>query len=378
MNPSTSKKSFYKGLIIGALLIVAVATPLITRAAFELHLNVPIPGLGKACTDGKGICINVDESTLGNYVRALYVWFVGVAGIIATVMIMWAGVRWITAAGNTSRIESAKTTMNGAVIGLIILLGSYLLLTWINPGLISLRIPSLTSVETIFANTIFCENLNGAQFKTASPADTRGGWQCGSEYIVVTLDGKSTGETCIGRTCTNSNATCAWTGDRNGVYGCQNPKDACQGIIGARSQADCDRVQDTSADTGNKNICRYQDGRCKYLPRLTGCEAIAAYYGMQQSPAEWVSCQSCLSAATSSTDKTAGQFLRPDQCYPAGSFFSKNQLQAAGGGCKERNDLTGAIGIDAVCCKFNQDANKLDPFGQDFKANDRVCYMPSN
>ena len=130
------------------------------QQGIPLKLNVPIPGFSALCaTEGQ---LLVDETTFGCYVSNFYVWFTGVAGILAVVMIMWAGVQWITAAGNESRITTAKTTMNGAAIGIIILLSSYLLLTWINPALIKLDIPALKSVDKILIGSRFCEDQTSA------------------------------------------------------------------------------------------------------------------------------------------------------------------------------------------------------------------------
>jgi len=54
-------------------------------------------------------------------------------------MIMIAGFRWLTAAGNASLITQAKDQITSALIGLLIGIGSYALLNVINPQLVSLR-----------------------------------------------------------------------------------------------------------------------------------------------------------------------------------------------------------------------------------------------
>lgn len=54
---------------------------------------------------------------------------VGVAlsflGIIFFGLIFYSGIRWMTARGNTDTVTEAKTTLESAVIGLIIVLASY-------------------------------------------------------------------------------------------------------------------------------------------------------------------------------------------------------------------------------------------------------------
>lgn len=103
--------------------------------------NVEIPGFPTTT--------KVNGRTAGDYIRALYVYFVGVVGVFAVVMIMYAGFIWITAAGNAGKITQAKEQMNGAVIGLILMLTSFLLLQLVNPELVKLRDLNLPTVPRI-------------------------------------------------------------------------------------------------------------------------------------------------------------------------------------------------------------------------------------
>jgi hypothetical protein len=55
--------------------------------------------------------------------------FVGLAlsfvGIIFLALIIWAGIQWMTAQGNSSQVEKAKDLMINAAIGLIIVTAAY-------------------------------------------------------------------------------------------------------------------------------------------------------------------------------------------------------------------------------------------------------------
>ena len=112
----------------------------------SINLQVPIPGLGK-CVDG-----------FPQYLMYMYKFLVGSIGLIAVVMIMVGGFKWILAAGNSSRIEDAKTTIFSAVAGLLIALGSYTILNLINPNLTNLKVTALPKVtgELILYDT--CPN----------------------------------------------------------------------------------------------------------------------------------------------------------------------------------------------------------------------------
>jgi heme/copper-type cytochrome/quinol oxidase subunit 2 len=52
-------------------------------------------------------------------------------GIIAVAIILWGGFQWLTAAGNQDRIESAKKTIIAGIIGLIIILAAFAIVTFV-------------------------------------------------------------------------------------------------------------------------------------------------------------------------------------------------------------------------------------------------------
>lgn len=49
-------------------------------------------------------------------------WILGLLGLIAVVMILIGGFKWMTAGGNEEKIESAKKLLTAAIIGLVIIL----------------------------------------------------------------------------------------------------------------------------------------------------------------------------------------------------------------------------------------------------------------
>jgi Papain-like cysteine protease AvrRpt2. len=78
------------------------------------------------------------------YLVGAYKMGVGIAAILAVIMIMVGGFIWIAAAGDAGRIGQAKTMISGAVIGLILTVGSYIALQTVNPDLVNftaLKIP---------------------------------------------------------------------------------------------------------------------------------------------------------------------------------------------------------------------------------------------
>jgi hypothetical protein len=100
--------------------------------AKNFELQIKIPGL----TD-----INPREGTsaIGEYIKAVYNYAIGIVGILSALVIMLGGVIWLTAGGNTNRIENAKSWITAALTGLVIALSSYLILYTINPDLINFQ-----------------------------------------------------------------------------------------------------------------------------------------------------------------------------------------------------------------------------------------------
>ncbi|MBU4216384.1 pilin [Candidatus Parcubacteria bacterium] len=51
--------------------------------------------------------------------------FLSILGIIFVILIIYAGYKWMMAQGDDGEIKKAKSTINRAVIGLIIIIGSF-------------------------------------------------------------------------------------------------------------------------------------------------------------------------------------------------------------------------------------------------------------
>ena len=76
---------------------------------------------------------------VGEYIQAVYRYGVGVAVILATVMMMIGGFIWLASAGSPNQISTAKNFISSALFGLLLALFSYLILLAVNPELVKLR-----------------------------------------------------------------------------------------------------------------------------------------------------------------------------------------------------------------------------------------------
>jgi hypothetical protein len=61
----------------------------------------------------------------------------GFLGIIAVLIILYAGFLWMTAAGNDDKISTAKSMMSAGVIGLIIILAAFGIATFVMNALVT-------------------------------------------------------------------------------------------------------------------------------------------------------------------------------------------------------------------------------------------------
>lgn len=87
------------------------------------------------------------ETKLPDYVRYLFNFFIWISGFIALGVLIYGGFRYLTSAGNVEVLKDARDRIFAAFSGLIILFGSYLILTAINP---QLRIIQPTPPDIIY------------------------------------------------------------------------------------------------------------------------------------------------------------------------------------------------------------------------------------
>lgn len=119
-----------------------------------IRMQISIPGVTQSVTvaspDGKSTETFNGVKNMACYMAGFYRYFAGIAGIIATIMMMYGGFVYVTAFGNAQKASQAKDIITSALIGLAITLSSYVILYTINPNLTSLKLPGINSVGTIY------------------------------------------------------------------------------------------------------------------------------------------------------------------------------------------------------------------------------------
>jgi hypothetical protein len=121
------------------------------RAAVTPTMTVSIPGLQlntiRKYKSSDGMHEYVEIPWLADYVIAVYRYSVFIGSIIAITMIMIGGVQYLISRGDSGQIGNAKKRIGNALIGLIIILGTFLVLNSINPELTILRPLTLKQVS---------------------------------------------------------------------------------------------------------------------------------------------------------------------------------------------------------------------------------------
>lgn len=158
------------------------------------------------CYPGQRIPIKValfghrDVADLREYVALTYRYGISVAAILATVIIMGAGIVWMTS-GGVDRLGTAKQWIGNAVIGLVLILGAYLILSTVNPDLVRLSLPRFAILRPIGAAAQqFCSSVSpdvALTTRDGKPvaAEGRGRLSCGYAFRLET-GGECAGDAC--------------------------------------------------------------------------------------------------------------------------------------------------------------------------------------
>jgi hypothetical protein len=134
---SLSKKKKY---IFFSILFLAIGI-FIASAAFaqtQITISTSVPGTYPA-TAGTG--------GPGAFVANFYNFALMIGGVLAFGVIVYGGVKYMASAGNPSGQSDAKEWIEGALLGLLLLVGAYFILSVVNPQLLNLNLPSLTPVN---------------------------------------------------------------------------------------------------------------------------------------------------------------------------------------------------------------------------------------
>lgn len=180
-------------IILAAVFLIA---PTLALAAPTYQPLVGIPGVDNPDLDFEA------------YLNALYALSIAVAAFLAVIKIIIGGLKWMLSDVVTS-VGEAKKEIQGATIGLLVVISAVLILTTINPDLGSTNLFSHTDPTTV--------NLSPTT-STGKPAELPG------EKAVEKLNLDSEKDSCInnnaGTWYAEANASNAWCVVKTNVHNC--------------------------------------------------------------------------------------------------------------------------------------------------------------
>jgi len=137
-------KNFHKTIkiIFFIIILTSIVFPFAQEVQARKKISDPMyfnPQVGIGTEVQVGVPIKIDEWTFVDYVITIYDWAIKAIVLLAIVMIMYSGFKWMMAGGNASSITKARDQIISALIGLVLAIGSYALLNFINPSLVNFR-----------------------------------------------------------------------------------------------------------------------------------------------------------------------------------------------------------------------------------------------
>ena len=124
-----TKKTLIKGLV-SATMVASMALPMVAMAQGSVTANELLPTqiggeIGTGTTD-----IRV---TIARIIRTA----MSLLGIIAVLIILYGGFKWMTAAGSDEAVGDAKKIITAGIIGLVIILTAYAIASFVINSLVS-------------------------------------------------------------------------------------------------------------------------------------------------------------------------------------------------------------------------------------------------
>lgn len=282
-----------------------------------INLQAPIGGLSRV-------------NNLGEYIAGLYRYSIILAGVIAGIMLTIGGVKWLTATGNAALIESAKKTIFGALVGLILVFTSYIILNTVNPQLVSLRVPTIRDVrKEEFRVSLIRSTLPTCQGRNQEDCNIPGCTWANNECIIILESGCN--HLTSRATCEEEAPGCGWLTDQN----------KCVAAAANSESLIIQRINENSRE-------------CETKQSPIECELIT---GCLWTEGEHARCNATLERATGVTlcqraaPRCPGSQTCIRQDYPvSGGFFEICSDGTTGAACSENNDCHGGLRCVGTIC----------------------------
>ncbi len=142
--PNLKFKSKYTIILFIVLILFTPNVSLLHADTNTLNFQSPLDGQKTI-----SLCEGDKCSGIGIYIIMLYKYGLSIVGALVVIVMMIAGVIYLTAGGNITQVTTAKTFIKNALTGLVLLLTSYLLFITINPELVQFKPLSIKQVKNV-------------------------------------------------------------------------------------------------------------------------------------------------------------------------------------------------------------------------------------
>lgn len=125
---------FLKIFFLATSIFLFFLTPLNVIAQTGNFTDLKSGGFGlNATATAVGLPSQPIQTTVGKIINTA----LGLLGIVAVILIIYAGFLWMTAGGTEDRVKKAKDILTASVIGLIIILASYAIANFVVGSIIN-------------------------------------------------------------------------------------------------------------------------------------------------------------------------------------------------------------------------------------------------
>lgn len=146
------------------LLLSFLLLPIMASAvSFTPNVPIPSPDNNPAFT---GFTNNGTIAPIGQLVKDVIKYLIGIAGILGTIMLMYGGFLYTMSGGQGKLITDAQNHITSALIGIVLAATSYIILATVNTDLVNFKATSISTIKAMGC----CEqpkNSNGCGYTTA-------------------------------------------------------------------------------------------------------------------------------------------------------------------------------------------------------------------
>ncbi len=112
--------------LLPALIAWLIATAFTTAPVAAEITNPVIGPLGEGAAEAES------GSTFQNYFIVIWQAIISIGAVMLIIYLVWGAVEWITSAGDSGKVQKARDKMTQAVIGMLVLVGSYVFIQLIS------------------------------------------------------------------------------------------------------------------------------------------------------------------------------------------------------------------------------------------------------